>query len=104
MSSDPRAARVIIAAIGFFLMGKLLVDYFSRPSRLLEHPNPRVPQLNRLRVYTLLIALGAVALGAVGFRFGLPGTGVLILLGIAVVAVIIYLVCTFWVVAITGHL
>jgi len=103
MSSDPRGARVIIAAIGFFLMGKLLVDYFFRPSRLLEHPNPRVPQLNRLRVYTMLATFGALALGAVGFRFGLPGTGVLILFGIAVVAAIIYLVCTFWVVAITGQ-
>jgi hypothetical protein len=105
MSNDVIAFRIITATLGLFLIVTLLFDYFFRPSRLLEHSNPRVPRLNRLRVYSIMVALGGIALAPIGYNFlGLPLIGAVILLGIGIVAGIVYLVCTFWVISITGHL
>jgi hypothetical protein len=104
ISNDTLTLRIIIAALGFLLIGRLLFDYFFRARRLLEHPNPRVPRLNRLRVYSVVIAFGTIALAPIGYNFGLPILGALILFGIGIVAGIVYLVCTFWVISITGHL
>jgi hypothetical protein len=103
MTNEISPVRVITAAAGFVLIGRLLFDYFSRSPRIVAEPDLRIRQLTRLRVYSALIAFGAVALAPLGFKLGLPVILVLIMFGIAIAAALVFLVCTFLAVIKTGR-
>jgi hypothetical protein len=104
MSSDVIAFRAITAALGFFLIGKLLFDYFKRSPRVRNHQDQRVRQLNRLRVSSILISFGSIAVATLASMAGLPFVPTVIIFGIAILAALVYLVCTVRVILITGHL
>ena len=104
MSSDVLAFRAITAALGFFLIGKLLFDYFSRSHQVRDHPDPRVRRLNRLRVYSVIVAFASLGVALPALRAGMPFIGFLIICGIALGAMVICLVCTARVILITGRL
>src|SRR4051812_14048238 len=104
MSYDIMALRTVAVALGFVLIGKLLFDYFSVSPRVRNHPDPRVRRLNRWRIYSIIVCFACAAVAAPAYRVGLPFTGVLVLQGIGVAAMLVLLVCTFRVVVITRQL
>jgi hypothetical protein len=104
MSIDVMAFRTITAALGFVLIGKLLFDYFSGSPQVRNHPDPRVRRLNRLRVYSIIVCFACIAVSTPAYRLGLPFTGVLVIFGIAVAAMLVCFGCTFRVVVITRQL
>jgi hypothetical protein len=98
------AFRAIIAALGFFLIGKLLFEYFSHSPRIRDHPDPRVRRLNGWRVYSIIVCFACIGVAAPAYRVGLPFTGVLVIFGIAIAAMPVCFVCTFRVAVITRQL
>jgi hypothetical protein len=104
MAIDVRAFRTITAALGFVLIGKLLFDYFSGSPQVRNHPDPRVRRLNRLRVYSIIVCFACIVIASPAYRVGLPFTGVLVLFGIAVAAMLVCFVCTFRVAVMTRRL
>ncbi len=104
MNDSIVAFRAITAALGFFLIGKLLFEYFTNSPRVRGHPDPRVRQLNRVRVYSVMLSYGSLAIAVPALMLGLPFAGFLLICGIAIVALVVALVCTARVILITGHL
>ena len=104
MSIDIMALRTLAVAAGFVLIGKLLFDYFSGSPRVRNHPDPRVRRLNRWRVYSIIVCFACAAVAAPAYRVGLPFTGVLVIFGIAIAAMLVCFVCTFRVAVITRQL
>jgi hypothetical protein len=97
------AVRVVTAALGFVLIGKLLFEYFVS-SRRSRHPDPRVHRLNRVRVYAVFVFLGGPLAAVPAYELGVPFRGVLVLFGAALVAAVVYCVSTIRVILRTGRL